>query len=141
MAVKPFGRAGRRHSPRQRPAGSDRTKSTAPTTASIPSRSARRLFSRSLIVEFARKLGPDPPLDGGDEILAGEPHVILQRVLDAVPMPEVGEQLRELAIPLELALEEHAVEVEDDRAEVRHRLRTTQYRPEPPSRRASPPVA
>ena len=45
---------------------------------------------------------------------------MLDRVLDAGRMAELGQQLGEHAVALELAFEQHAVEIEDDRVEAGH---------------------
>ena len=72
------------------------------------------------LVEFRRKPRTDPRFDCVDELLAAEAGIMLEGLFDGVPVSEVGEQLGELAVALELALEQHAVEVEYDRAQARH---------------------
>ena len=43
-----------------------------------------------------------------------------ERVLDGGRVAKLGQQLGELPVALELAFEEHAVEIEDDRIEAGH---------------------
>ena len=57
----------------------------------------------------------DTRLDRGDELRAREADESLQRFLDAGAVAEVGQKLGKHSIALELALEQHAVEIEDDR--------------------------
>ena len=72
------------------------------------------------LVEFGRKLASDPALDGIDEVAPGEARIMFDRFGDAGRMAEAGQQLGKMAVALELAFDEHAVEVEDDRVEVDH---------------------
>ena len=100
------------------PGGSERTKSTAPTTASIPFAQRADALRLAALVELGRKRAADPLLDRGDELRAGEPDIMFDRFLDAGAVAKVGQQFGEQAIALELAFEKHAVEVEDDRVEL-----------------------
>jgi hypothetical protein len=45
---------------------------------------------------------------------------MLQRLFDAGPVAEIGQQLGKLFVALELAFEEHPIEIEDDRVEIAH---------------------
>ena len=62
----------------------------------------------------------DPRLDGIDELLTAETGVIFERLFDAVPVPQLGEQLRQLSVSLEFTFEKYAIEIEDDRLEIAH---------------------
>ena len=119
MPAKPAGRARRSDGPgqpgRKRADEIDRADHRA--NAFAKRAHALRLAA---LVELGRKRAADPLLDRGDELRAGEPDIMLDRVLDAGAVAKVGQQFGKQAIALELAFEKHAVEVEDDRAELQH---------------------
>jgi hypothetical protein len=71
-------------------------------------------------VELGRKLRPDPSLDGRDEIVAAQAGVMADSVRGRVAVAEFGQEPGQLDIGLELAFEEHAIEIEDDRCEAGH---------------------
>ena len=71
-------------------------------------------------MELCGQRRADPGLDRVDELLAAKAHIIFQRLFDAGAVTEVGQQLSELAVALEFALEQHAVEIEDDRLRCAH---------------------
>src|SRR6185369_12709716 len=72
------------------------------------------------LVEPGRQRAADPLLDRREELWTAVADKIANRVLRRGAVPEVGQQLGELFVALELAFKEHAVEVEDDRVEVGH---------------------
>jgi hypothetical protein len=72
------------------------------------------------VVEFGRERLADPLFDRGDELRAAQAHEMLDGFLGGGAMAEIGQQLGKQTVALELAFNEHAVEVEDDRVEVRH---------------------
>src|SRR5699024_7200331 len=69
-------------------------------------------------MEFVRQLASDRGLNLADKITAAEAGKMLNRFPKRRRVAEVGQQPREHLIPLKLAFQEHAVEVEDDRVVV-----------------------
>ena len=126
-----FGRSGW-----QRPDEFDRADDRARRLPAARGRSS--LFSRSWNSGGSRYT--DLLLDRVDEAAAAEANVMFEACPRRyVRCPRSVSSSASSAVALELAFEEHAVEIEDDRREIRHRLRTAPCRPEPRSRRASPP--
>src|SRR3954453_2472867 len=60
------------------------------------------------LVELGREYAADAPLDRGDELRSGEADIMFDRFLDGGAMAEIGQQLREQSIALELAFEQHS---------------------------------
>ena len=68
-------------------------------------------------VELGRERPADPRLDGIDELLAAEADIMLDGLFWRRGVANVGQQLCEQLVPLVLALEQHAIEVEADGVE------------------------
>src|SRR5258708_16120207 len=119
VAADPAGRAGRgardRQPRRQRAHEIDRADDRRDSLAQRAD-----VLLLAPLVEFGRKAGADALLDRVDELGAGEADIMFERFVDAGAMAKVGEQLGDLAVPVELAFHEHAVEVENDRLEPDH---------------------
>ena len=66
------------------------------------------------LVKFRRQRPAHPPFKRVEKLRPAVADELLDCVLDAGPVAEVGQELGEQAITLEFALEQHAVEIEDD---------------------------
>src|SRR6185503_9534421 len=67
-----------------------------------------------------RQLSADALLDRADEVAAGKARIMLDGVGHARGVSEVRQQVGKLPVALELAFDEHPVEIEDDGVEVDH---------------------